>query len=1649
MTLVTPQNGRDTTGREIEDFSENLIETRDNAEDMREKTRNVKEVVIEARWALEQVSEVKDEASDFVNTIKSMKFSLDLASKVGPLKLPARAVEQVLDRLEDVAVAVRNKAASLERKIEQGNYIERLEDAEEKLGDVEDGLEEVEGKLDDYAGNTQAMIFAFDLVGAPLDPLENAANTAATPINDILVPINRTYNEIEANLQGLDDAFAAADGGAGLFDALADVAKAFGSINGSLSFLKGPLEAVQSALAPVEWVLDAVGFVYDITVGPVIDFLLDQLGITAIFDRIADEIANVLPGSAVLDEMERQIDSAFASINAFLGGWDADIDGYIEDITDDVIDALSSLAPDALRLGDEGDNLIEGRAAGLDLLNGLDGNDTLLGYEQGTDPASVGTGDLFVASSGRDIVNGGAGTDWLILRGTVADFRISQFSDSAPVVFYDQQGRWDREIVDGVENFVFNNGVFTLQQLRDMGALSPSQTEGPDDIVGGPEDDVIAPLGGSDTVDGAGGTDTYLVPDRPVDRSVDVRLQDLRTDPGGVTHDGSAWNGIERDYLNSIENVTVETDRSAKLRGTDGNNVLISGTGEDVLRGLAGDDLMFSGAGDDILIGGPGQDRLYAGDGRSDVIFAGPAAQGRGEVYSGGKGTFDRLTYSEDLNAFNSDVRNEVRSDDLEGSGPLRIDFAAGTAQHMSGQTVLATDSFTGIEYLIASDAADVIFAAGTGQDGVRSTVDAARGNDTIHAGDADRIFAGADDDTVFVTKTGGQYEGGNGDDVLDLRPLGDARFLIRNSFDSRVNFTAFSDVEVERIGDRNGFPASTDLIRIADGTFESFETVYLSNGADEFFGSGTARIELFAAGGDDYLIRKNSNDGGARAFFHGGDGDDTIEFETVGNEAYGDAGDDRLIINTSEDNIVIRGGTGDDFIRIERGDGAVHGDAGYDVLSFENVTQSYRAELDLLTGRATSWFVNRLNLDQSIIELSELSGFEEVIGGETVRDHFNGSNQADRFITRGDADSLRGRGGNDELFGGDGNDTLRGDEGDDLLHGGAGNDLLNGGLFDDEIDTASYANARFEGEEGDLAAGDFGGVTVDLDAGTASGAQGNDTLENIENVIGSQSDDLLRGDGGDNVLSGGSGNDTLEGRGGDDVLVLGDGSDVARGDAGDDVFIIGIGDATVDGGAGQDRVDFGLVEGTVDLDFADFRYTATLYTSVPVWRSGGGAEARVWNGTALTPQDVIETEAVFANDAADLTRALPGLDDPDLADFEVTFRQVPNRYSGVLSNVEDVSTGAGDDRLYGTEGPNRMDGGAGDDLLMGGAVRDISVDSVEAQVFRLYKATLDRAPDTGGFEGWVDQISAGQVAYSQASAAFVGSREFQSVYGSLDNGSFVDLMYRNVLNREADDAGRGFWVDTLDNGTDRGTVVQGFAESTEFKQFTAKSASTYTTQREPGDWADDVFRLYQATLDRLPDYTGLQGWTDRLGNATSFDAVVDGFTGSREFQETYGNLSDEAFVTLLYRNVLGREPDAPGLNGWLTLLQGGTSREDVVIGFAQSREFVRESTQGLADFMRAQPGDVIRGGLGNDILSGEIASDTYVFHMADKGRDVVLSLDLWDEIALVDFGYQSADDARARMAQAGQDVIFADRGVVVLFAETELETMQDVSILV
>ncbi len=103
------------------------------------------------------------------------------------------------------------------------------------------------------------------------------------------------------------------------------------------------------------------------------------------------------------------------------------------------------------------------------------------------------------------------------------------------------------------------------------------------------------------------------------------------------------------------------------------------------------------------------------------------------------------------------------------------------------------------------------------------------------------------------------------------------------------------------------------------------------------------------------------------------------------------------------------------------------------------------------------------------------------------------------------------------------------------------------------------------------------------------------------------------------------------------------------------------------------------------------------------------------------------------------------------------------------------------------------------------------------AQVFRLYWAIFDREPDAGGALYWLDRWDH-CVTLPQIARLFLESTEFEATYGELNDSDFIDLVYRNVLDREAESEGKLYWLSQLSNHLDRIGIMLNFADSLEFR---------------------------------------------------------------------------------------------------------------------------------------------------------------------------------------------------------------------------------------
>ena len=305
-----------------------------------------------------------------------------------------------------------------------------------------------------------------------------------------------------------------------------------------------------------------------------------------------------------------------------------------------------------------------------------------------------------------------------------------------------------------------------------------------------------------------------------------------------------------------------------------------------------------------------------------------------------------------------------------------------------------------------------------------------------------------------------------------------------------------------------------------------------------------------------------------------GGSADDDELFGGVGDDLiWGGRGDDRL-----------DGGAGDDTLIGGPGADALIGGPGLDTADYSSAA-ARGVNLSLGTGATWSdgdgWPDDAMGDDFSSIENLVGTKFNDWLAGDAGGNRIEGRRGNDWIFGGSDEDTLLGGQGHDNLFGGRGDDVLYGGVGADNLFGDAGDDVLYGGDGSDHIDGGP-------GSDTVTYAGTAAGVKVSL--GAAAAGAGEDTIEAVEVVFGSNGDDTLAGDDAANLLAGMRGDDEITGGGGADTLWGGRGKDTLHG---------GPGLNRLTGGAGRDRFVFDETSGdAVITDFARDRIDLTAFRS-------------------------------------------------------------------------------------------------------------------------------------------------------------------------------------------------------------------------------------------------------------------------------------------------------------------------------------------------------------------------------------------------------------------------------------------------------------------
>ncbi len=761
--------------------------------------------------------------------------------------------------------------------------------------------------------------------------------------------------------------------------------------------------------------------------------------------------------------------------------------------------------------------------------------------------------------------------------------------------------------------------------------------------------------------------------------------------------------------------VFVGTNGPDVINGTSGDDDITGGVGDDFLNGLDGNDLFRYASGSVLFNSGDGADTINGGNGIDTFLMGG-----------------DQLSYTQD-DGTHDDAGNTAMYYALTASGADTLftvsqDFYGNINQPNTKTTNTRVTTLTSVENIqfvfttqspsashqnlhsttfnTTDDKLTIGDLSGTGTTG-SIYFDGGNGNDTLsasaatnvlqaHGGDGnDTLTTGAANDFLYGEAGNDTLNGGGGNDQL-FGGAGNNTLIGGTGFDS---------------ADYSGEPAAI-TVNLAAGTatngyggndtLSGIEAVIGTSFGDSITGS-TAAEYLIGGAGDDIL----AGGSGAANTLQGGTGDDTYVVSAAGDSVIEFAGEGTDLVQTSlnsyvlaanveklyftgsggftgvgnsDDNLIVGGsGNGSDYLIGGAGNDTLYGAGGLgDTLQGGTGDDLYLVEKPTDT----------------IVEFAN-EGHDRVETNQTY------------YVTPANVEDLYYMGplANFTGIGNDLDNTIHGGGGDDTLRGLGGNNTLSGGTGSDTADYSTAGN----------------GIFVNLAAGTASnnGFGGSDTLDTIENVLGSSSADVIIGDGGNNRLDGGLGADYLIGGAGADTLAGGSGAaNTLQGGTGDDTYVVSaVGDSIIESpGEGTDLVQTALSSFSLAANVENLTYTGSgNFTGVGngdanVITGGAGADYLIGGGgndTLIGGAGAADTlQGGTGDDLYVVTATGTSLiefsgEGNDTVQTSLSSFTLP-------ANVENLTyTGSGSFVGIGNSGANVIAGGAHDDILTGGGGAD------------------------------------------------------------------------------------------------------------------------------------------------------------------------------------------------------------------------------------------------------------------------------------------------------------------------------------------------------
>ncbi|MCX7096080.1 MAG: calcium-binding protein [Methylobacter sp.] len=634
-------------------------------------------------------------------------------------------------------------------------------------------------------------------------------------------------------------------------------------------------------------------------------------------------------------------------------------------------ESLTGTDTDDLIFGGSGNDSIDLKSGGSDVVNGQDGNDSI---------------DFGTAYDSNDKVDGGLGFDTVKLNG-----------DYAGIIFPEAFVNVEKLLLGSGHDYVMTlsdamaaakksltiNGQ-TLGVADTLTVYGSSETNGGLVLLGGAGADTLYSGSGNDSLSGGDGNDLLNIAATGIDSVQGGKGDDLIQAGALLSAQDKIDGGSGLDALNltgatslvfaaktlvnvekivvgagfsynlTLNNATVAAGKSLTVDAsaltapttslsldgsaeTNGDLVLIGGTGDDTLLG---------GRGSDIITGGSGNNTLGAGAGGMDRISGG--------IY------YDTLRLGAGF-----DSNDKIDGGDGFDQAILDGNYTAGV--HLKNTTLRNVESLTltaGHGYKLYMNDANVDAGLNFSLDAMSLGAD----DDIYFNGSAEtdgrfNITGGGGDDTLIGGKGNDTLSGGAGNNQIDLSAGGnDFAF----GFSSNSNNTFLMGGAFNTLDRIQGNGANDVVVLNGDYSTEvQFDALTLQ-------GIGTVRLK----GGHDYALQVYSEAGTTLSVDGSGLGAlDAMTMRASGGDTshylyQGGAGGDNLTGGLGADTII--GGAGNDTLQGGTGADVLTGGAGADVFRYLETAQS-SSFLDSIT--------DLTNLD--IIDFSAIDAAANIAGDQ------------------------------------------------------------------------------------------------------------------------------------------------------------------------------------------------------------------------------------------------------------------------------------------------------------------------------------------------------------------------------------------------------------------------------------------------------------------------------------------------------------------------------------------------------------------------------------------------------------------------------------------------------------------------------------------